>query len=108
MHVKPPHKPSYTNLRLLGLPGYKEHTLGMHKVAWPIFLISSDKKYFIGVFFMDFSEAYQEFLEYVEAKGHSLLTVSSYRHDQRCFLQFLSERRITPNVEFINSQVLHM
>ncbi len=57
---------------------------------------------------MDFSEAYQEFLEYVEAKGHSLLTVSSYRHDQRCFLQFLSERRITPNVEFINSQVLHM
>lgn len=55
---------------------------------------------------MDFCEAYQMFLEYVEARGHSPLTVSSYRQDQRSFLTFLAEKAIGPNLENLDAKII--
>lgn len=55
---------------------------------------------------MKLSEAYQMFLEYCEARGHSLLTVSSYRQDLRCFLKFLTENTIEPILESLDAKVI--
>ena len=55
---------------------------------------------------MGLSEAYQMFLEYAEAKGHSLLTVSSYRQDLRTFLMFLSENNLEPYLESLDAKVV--
>lgn len=55
---------------------------------------------------MDFLEAYPMFLEYGEAKGHSPLTVSSYRSDQRCFLNFMTEKNIDPTLETLDAKVV--
>lgn len=51
--------------------------INIHEYAIPFPPI----KKLLEVIFMEFCEAYQMFLEYVEARGHSPLTVSSYRQD---------------------------
>lgn len=55
---------------------------------------------------MEFCEAYQMFLEYVEARGHSPLTVSSYRQDQRSFQTFLWEKTIDPHLDNLDAKIV--
>lgn len=55
---------------------------------------------------MEFEEAYQSFLEYTDAKGHSPLTVSSYRQDMRSFRGFLLEAGLSTMVETIDAKVV--
>ena len=55
---------------------------------------------------MEFEEAYQSFLEYTDAKGHSPLTISSYRQDMRSFRGFLLEAGLSTMVETIDAKVV--
>lgn len=55
---------------------------------------------------MKLSEAYQMFLEYAGAKGHSPLTVSSYGNDEKNFLKFLNEQNLDSNLESIDAKIV--
>lgn len=55
---------------------------------------------------MEFEQTYQSFLEYTDAKGHSPLTVSSYRQDMRRFKGFLLQGGLSTLVETIDAKVI--
>lgn len=55
---------------------------------------------------MKLNEAYQLFLEYSDARGHSEQTISSYLQDQRSFERFMREHNISSIVENIDAKIV--
>lgn len=55
---------------------------------------------------MRFRETYNSFLEYLEAKGHSQATITSYDSDARCFEQFLRDSKKDDEIKEISSIVI--
>lgn len=55
---------------------------------------------------MDFREAYDMFIEYSLAKGHSQATATAYTQDAKAFQRFSVEKNVVQEVEQLDARVL--
>lgn len=56
---------------------------------------------------MDFFDHYEEFLIYLDAKGHSPCTITTYRSDENVFRRFLKQIELSSKLGIFPSPTLY-